>query len=370
VDRSAVDWRLLDEAHPLYPLFHARLEKRRDSLAWWFRSWLWGHELLAQRTDEAAFLRKEMDDARMVSHDVMELAMKFDMEKDHAEKLARQFPLSPAEQSALWEQIHTDKGLHITGTREYGRKSSDELSEHWLDIAESILPSRDRRWLMGWRDISKAANERTVIASVIPRSGVGNNLPLMLFPDHTGAHQCAALLGNLCAMVLDFVARHKVGGTHLNFFLYKQLPILPPEAYSEADLAFIVPRVLELTYTAHDLRPWAEDVITSYQRQFPKHPPLDPDPTNPQPYHFDPDRRAQLRADLDARYARLYALTRDELRYILDPADTHGPDYPTETFRVLKEKEIRHHGEYRTRRLVLEAWDRMEAEGGFASMGL
>ncbi len=54
----------------------------------------------------------------------------------------------------------------------------------------------------------------------------------------------------------------------------------------------------------------------------------------------------------------------------LDPADEKGPDYPSETFRFLKEKEIRHHGEYRTRRLVLAAWDRMEANGEFAAMGV
>ena len=65
-----------------------------------------------------------------------------------------------------------------------------------------------------------------------------------------------------------------------------------------------------------------------------------------------------MRAELDARIARLYGLTRDELRYILDPADVYGPDFPGETFRVLKEKETKLYGEYRTRRLVLEAWDR------------
>ena len=87
-------------------------------------------------------------------------------------------------------------------------------------------------------------------------------------------------------------------------------------------------------------------------------------------FAWDEERRAHLRADLDAFYARAYGLTRDELRYILDPADVKGPDYPSETFRVLKEKEIRHHGEYRTRRLVLAARDRMEASGEFAAMGM
>jgi len=88
------------------------------------------------------------------------------------------------------------------------------------------------------------------------------------------------------------------------------------------------------------------------------------------PFGWDEDRRALLRAELDAFYARAYGLDRDELRYILDPADVKGPDYPSETFRVLKEKEIRQHGEYRTRRLVLQAWDRMEKEGAFSKLGL
>jgi hypothetical protein len=77
----------------------------------------------------------------------------------------------------------------------------------------------------------------------------------------------------------------------------------------------------------------------------------------PPPYVWDEERRAVLRAELDARIARLYGLTRDELRYILDPADGYGEEFPGETFRVLKEKETRLYGEYWTRRLVLEAWD-------------
>jgi hypothetical protein len=64
----------------------------------------------------------------------------------------------------------------------------------------------------------------------------------------------------------------------------------------------------------------------------------------------------------DAYNARLCGLTRDELHYTLrvDPKEVHGEDFPGETFRVLKEKEVKQFGEYRTRRLVLEAWDRME----------
>ncbi len=153
-----------------------------------------------------------------------------------------------------------------------------------------------------------------------------------------------ALLVNLSALILDFVGRHKGGGVHLNFFIAKQLPVLPPEANTDGDLAFIAPRVLELTYTADDLKPWAEALGHDGPR-----------------FAFDPDRRAQLRAELDAYYTRLYSLTREDLRYILDPASVMGKDYPSETFRVLKQNEEREFGEYRTQRLVVAAWDRLHA---------
>ncbi len=78
------------------------------------------------------------------------------------------------------------------------------------------------------------------------------------------------------------------------------------------------------------------------------------------PFLWHEVRCAHLRAELDAYYVRHYDLTRDELRYILDPKEVHGEDFPGETFRVLKEKEVRLYGEYRTRRLVLEAWDGVE----------
>ena len=82
-----------------------------------------------------------------------------------------------------------------------------------------------------------------------------------------------------------------------------------------------------------------------------------------EPFIWNSEIRALLRAELDAYYAKLYGLTRDELRYILDPADVYGEDFPSETFRVLKNNEIKQFGEYRTQRLVLESWDRMFGNG-------
>jgi hypothetical protein len=80
-------------------------------------------------------------------------------------------------------------------------------------------------------------------------------------------------------------------------------------------------------------------------------------------YAFDETRCALLRAELDAYYARLYGITRQDLQYILDPAEVMGTDYPSETFRGLKNKELKTYGEYRTQRLVLEAWDKLESLG-------
>lgn len=185
------------------------------------------------------------------------------------------------------------------------------------------------------------------------RLGAGNSLSLMTFADSACTPLIAALLGNLSSLTLDYAARFKVGGSHLNFFILKQLPILTPTYYSNSRLAFIVPRILELIYTSDALKPFAVDL--DYQGP---------------PFIWNEGRRALIRSDLDAFYARAYGLTRDELRYILDPADVKGTDYPSETFRVLKEKEIRQFGEYRTRRLVLAAWDRMEADGEFTAMGM
>lgn len=130
----------------------------------------------------------------------------------------------------------------------------------------------------------------------------------------------------------------------MNLFICQQIAVVPPSYYSGEDLAFIVPRVLELTYISHAMAPFARDL--GYQGP---------------PFAWDQDRRAQLRAELDAWYARAYGLTRDELRYMLDPADVKGPDYPSETFRVLKNNDIARYGEYRTARLVLAAWDAQEA---------
>lgn len=240
---------------------------------------------------------------------------------------------------------------------------------YWVDESEVVQRLAEKgwphQWLMGWRRNARATDERTTIAAVMPVSAQGDSVFLWLNEQSIPPDMVALMLANLGAVTLDFVARQKVGGVNYSFYYFRQLPILPPDRYVDGDLSFIVPRVLELTYTAHDLAPWARDL--GYDGQ---------------PFTFDPDRRAILRAELDAYYARLYGLARDELRYILDPADVMGTDYPSETFRVLANKEIREFGEYqaqpveeaekvvsrgvesravryRTQHLVLREFDRM-----------
>jgi hypothetical protein len=215
-----------------------------------------------------------------------------------------------------------------------------DAAQALLKTVDDWMQRRSPKWLMGFRDICRSTDQRTVIVSLLPLGASGNTMPLIF--SNTCLELQAALIANLSSLTLDFIARTKVGGTHLTYGYLKQFPILPPDGYTEADLAYIVPRVLELTYTAHDLAAWAQDLGHSGP-----------------PFPFNPDRRAQLRAELDAYYARLYGLTRDELRYILDPADVMGDDYPSETFRVLKKGEINEFGEYRTQRLVLAAWDQL-----------
>ena len=211
-----------------------------------------------------------------------------------------------------------------------------------LELTGALIDHKQPRWLMGWRGICRSTDERTVVGGMLARMGIGHNLPIWHPRYEIGARSVAALVALLSSTTLDYAARQKVAGSNFNFFHAEQLPVLAPYQFTTEDLAFIAPRVLELTYTSHSMRPWAEDLSHTGA-----------------PFAFDPDRRAQLRAELDAFFARKYGLSRNELRYILDPADTHGESYPSETFRGLKRNEIERYGEYRTQRLVLTAFDRL-----------
>jgi hypothetical protein len=150
--------------------------------------------------------------------------------------------------------------------------------------------------------------------------------------------QLACLYASLCCFALDYAARQKIGGTHLTYTYLKQLPVLGPAMYA-ADSSWqrgaslqhwILPRVLELTYTAWDLEPFARDV--GYDGP---------------PFRWDPDRRVLLRAELDAAFLHLYGISHEDADYILD------------TFPIVRKNDEKTHGEYRTKRVILEIYDAM-----------
>lgn len=240
------------------------------------------------------------------------------------------------------------RGLPPTLQEEYENPDFEIEPNFWVKSqdVDRVLASigESSTWLLGWRDVANAKVERTMVPAAFPRYGAGNTLTVLQC-NHEPKMK-VALLANLSAMPLDFIARQKISGSHLTQFGLEQFPILPPSAYSDDDLSFIASRVLELSYTSNSMAPFARDL--GYDGE---------------PFAWDEDRRAMLRAELDAWYALAYGLTRDELRYVLDPKDVMGEDYPSETFRVLQKNEIAKYGEYRTRRLVLAAYDAMISDG-------
>lgn len=196
---------------------------------------------------------------------------------------------------------------------------------------------------IAFRDIARSTDARTMIASVIPSRAAGNTAPLIQ-SDAPLADQ-ALLVGNLNALVLDYVARQKAQSTHLNWYIVEQLPVIPAAAYarmfgSKSAADIVREAVLELSYTAHDLARFARDIGH-----------VDADGEVLPPFVWDEDRRLKLRAKLDALYFILYGIvdpadaaqSRDDIRYIYS------------TFPVIEREETAKSGRYRSRDLCL-AW--------------
>ena len=177
-----------------------------------------------------------------------------------------------------------------------------------------------------------------MIACVLPKAGVGHTFPLA-FPELDDHRLAACLYANLGSFVLDYLARQKIGGTHVTYGLLKQFPVIAPDAYddpapwfvTEISGSWILSRVLELTFTAWDLAPFARDC--GYDG-----PPL----------LWNDARRFLLRCELDAAFFHLYGVNRDDTSYIM------------ETFPVVKKKDIQQHGDYRTKLTILEIYDDMQ----------
>ena len=210
------------------------------------------------------------------------------------------------------------------------------------------------KWMLGYRCVARSVDIRTFICSPIPNAiGVGNSATLLYA--ERGTMPVASLCAMLSSIICDYAVRQKVGGINMSTFFVKQFPVLTPDQIPSAMQWQIVKRVAELCYFNHNMDGWASELWEEMsEEQRSELPQLG----NQQPWIYNPERRAILQTELDAIFAHLYGLNTEDLRYILDPEDVCGKGCINETFRVLKDNELRQYGEYRTKRLVLEAWNK------------
>jgi hypothetical protein len=265
-----------------------------------------------------------------------EFCRMFDMANDSGEFRATPGPDTvPLYEAKLLHQFDHRWATFEDGTVRLA--SADEKADpafsvrprYWVERGqvESRIGS-GTEWLWAFRDIARSTDERTAMAAILPPHAVSHHAPLLRLAG-IPADRAALLLANFNALALDFVARTKVGGTHLTFFIVKQLPLLAPDVYDPQLAAEILARVLELTYTSRELAPFAKEC--GYQGP---------------PFRWDAERRFALRCELDAIYFRLYKLGCAEAAEVLD------------TFEVLRRKEIAAFGRFRTKDRVLEALSR------------
>ncbi|NLI08682.1 MAG: type II DNA modification enzyme, partial [Thermotogaceae bacterium] len=133
------------------------------------------------------------------------------------------------------------------------------IPRFWVRLKEIYTKiAINYKWLIGFKNVTSPTNERTFLKAIIPLAAVGNSIPLI--NSKINPNLQSILVGNANSLILDFITRQKMGNINLNFYLVQQLPVLPPEFYTPSDIIFIVPRVLELTYTAWDIKAFADDV--------------------------------------------------------------------------------------------------------------
>jgi hypothetical protein len=214
------------------------------------------------------------------------------------------------------------------------------IPRYWIEarhVAEKVGHRTSPHALLAIRKVTSPTNERTVIGTLLPVSGVGDSAQV-LFAAQGDARAYVFLAACMSSFVLDFVARAKLGGINLNFFIIEQLPVLTsgasnrpaPWDVKSSVQEWFVPRLAELYCTAVDMCPLAEELGFGGA-----------------PFRWDDSRRQLIRAEVDAAFFHLYGLTHDEAHYAMD------------TFPIIRRKDEQAYGEYRTQRLILERYDAM-----------
>lgn len=268
-------------------------------------------------------------------------------------RMVHQFDHRHASVSINEENLHNAAISSSMSDLEKENAGSFPTPQYW--ISSDDIPEQYRyKWTIGFRDIARATDVRTMIAAVIPGTAAGNTLPLLL-PEGLSAGQNSLFLANLNSIPFDYITRQKAQTTHLNWYILEQLPVIAPARFEEPLPAafakamraaklmnghhahptvadFVIPQVLALTYTSHDMAPFARDL--GY---------VDTDDKVLPPFIWnDEERRTRLTA-LDALFFWLYGLNASDAAYILD------------TFPIVREQDTRAFGSYRTKDDVLAA---------------
>ena len=204
-------------------------------------------------------------------------------------------------------------------------------SQYWIPASQvaPVIPD-GRGYAIGFRDIARPTDARTAIVALVPWAGYGNTVPLLVGgEDALSAELAATAAANLNCLCLDFIVRQKAQGTHLNWYIVEQLPVVADGDYDRrfgntTARELVREHVLRLTYTANDMIPFARDL--GYDGP---------------PFIWDGEERRHLRARLDALYFHLYGLSRDDAGYILG------------TFPIVQREDEAQFGTYRTRDLIL-----------------
>ncbi|MFX1252230.1 MAG: Eco57I restriction-modification methylase domain-containing protein [Promethearchaeota archaeon] len=261
----------------------------------------------------------------------------------------RYVPLYEGRMIDFYDHRHASVEFSATATKRSAITIKTEPAQHsdpnyipqpryWVlihEVKKKIPQSYPYSWFLVFQNITASTNERTFICSIIPHYAVGNSLTLML-TSKTPKLVCC-LLANLSSLVFDYVVRQKLGGINLNYFIVEQLPVLPPKAYTKELQELIVPKVVELVYTSGDMREFAKSCGI-----------------NAPPYSWNEEKRLHLKAELDAIFAHLYGLTHFDLAYILE---SFGGG---KSLKGLKKRELGKHGEFRTKRLVIEYYNKLK----------
>jgi hypothetical protein len=204
----------------------------------------------------------------------------------------------------------------------------------WVQAVEVAC---DFSYALGFNDICNTNNRRSLISALVPAAAFGNKLPLLVTTEAVQREILVYAVANLNSVVCDYVARQKIQSRNLNKYILEQLPVVPIDRYEAVRFGkktaaqIVRESVLELTYTAVDMAPFARDM--GYVDNAGKEKP---------PFVWDDERRLKLSAKLDAVFFHLYGVKdRDDVRYIFS------------TFPIVEREEIQAFGRYRSRDLCL-----------------